>query len=99
MEKPSREEIYSQIERGARVFLFAYPENDRGGFRILSEKAQERVNNILFAIPGCKEIDGPHINGVMAITIEDTEQSLLLSDDEIRDRIARVFHHYWQDYR
>ncbi len=100
--KPTQTDLLERTILGGRVFLFEYPENDPNdigkGSHMPNYKAQEKIEAALLDLPGCKEVEGPYINGIIAITIDDTEDGAgKLTDDQWRKKIVGVFLRYWRE--
>lgn len=101
MPKPTEDELRSSVCRGGRVFLFSFPDKVPGkpekGCRLPSSSSQDKIVNALFAIAGCKEVDGPYYNGVMAITIDDTKEGISdISDKAFCDVSNHIIHENWK---
>lgn len=98
--KPTKDELFSLTTRAGRVFLFEYPlkdPNQPDGGQRLPKTLDKITNALLDNLPGCKETELLW-TGCVAITIDDTKDNAGdLSDDEIRSRIASIFHQYWRE--
>lgn len=94
---PTQAELRKCVSRGGRVFLFEYP-NVSGTHNALmpSFESSEKIENRIASLEGVKSVEGPFVNGVLAITVYDDEGVGKFSDDEICDRIASIFRHYWR---
>lgn len=102
MSKPTIQELINQTSRGGRVFLFEYPNNDLTddgkGCHMPTFAAQEKIEDALLKLPGCKEVNGPLVNGIIAITIDDAEDGAnKITDAQFCEKIASAFHRFWRE--
>ncbi len=102
MVRPTKEELLACVSRGGRIFLFNYPLREEGnllkGSRSPSDAAQEKIENALFDLPGVKELGGPYVNGILAITVNDNKENAGdLSDEWYYEQIATIFFTYWRE--
>jgi hypothetical protein len=83
------------------VFLLEYPLNDPRdrvkGSHIPNHESEQKIIEKLLDLPGCKEVNGPYINGIVAITVDDTDGAAQYTDDQWREKIVSVFLRYWRD--
>lgn len=91
--KPTEKELIERVWRGGRVFLFEFPESP-----FPDHDSLENIIDALLDIPGCTGVQGPLINGILAITVDDQHpQSQERTDEQWIAIIASVVARWWRE--